>query len=116
MNQSIRNMGIVLAVGFVAVLSGCASGRSEKAAAADIGVTCDQCKTTYAQARVLHGGDPHNPQVRVVGGRTVATHECPECRQVATDYILAHKNRVADKFVHQCEKCGGEMTTCHVGS
>lgn len=117
MSSSIRSIGIALSLGLVALLAGCASSQSEKTAgAANIGVVCDKCKTTYAQSSVLQGGDPHNQQVRVVGGRTVATHECTECKQVATEYIQAHKNRVADKFVHKCDRCGGEMKTCHVPS
>ena len=117
MKFTTRSFAVATSLAFLAVLTGCSSTKvTESVSASDVGVMCNMCKTTYATVPVTTVGDPHNQGVRVIGERKVGTHECPECKQIATDYIQAGKARVPNTFVHSCKMCGGELKTCRVNS
>jgi hypothetical protein len=49
----------------------------------------------------------------VISYRTVAEHECDECRSVASGIIMQGKTTRPGKVVHTCKICGGSMTVCH---
>jgi hypothetical protein len=101
-----------------ALLVGCKSssqdGNQDAAAAvgsSDSAVYCDKCQTTFARVPVS-GGSTHQ-QSGVIGYRTVAKHECKECRTVAVGVIQQGKAVSPGATVHKCSICGGSMTVCH---
>ena len=72
---------------------------------------CDKCKTTFTRTPV-NSGNPRAPY-GVSAYRTVAEHECDDCRNVAAGMIQQGKTMKAGEIVHQCKICGGSMTVCH---
>ncbi len=113
MNLLTRPIAILLAIGATALLAGCASTKSTPTAdAAGAGVMCNLCKTTYTVTPVTVGGNPHDQAIRVVGERKVGTHQCPECKQVATEFLTSGKAMTPGAIIHTCKMCGGEMKAC----
>jgi hypothetical protein len=116
MNWSIRPVVIAATVGFASLLVGCTSTKTAASTSTDVGVMCNKCQTTYASVPVTTGGNPHDQGVRVVGERKVGSHECPDCKRIATEYLQSGKTLTPGKFVHDCKMCGGELKSCHVES
>ena len=100
------------------ILSGCqpTASRDKGASAAASPTTgpaiyCDKCQTTFTRVPVT-GGSPRGLG-GVIGYRTVAKHECDECRNVAVGVIQQGKSTKPGEIVHKCKICGGAMTVCH---
>ena len=108
----------LVAMAVLLILSGCQStahdeGTSKGAGQSDTAIYCDKCQTTFTKAPVS-GGNPRSPGgVGVIGYRTVAKHECDECRNVAVGVIQQGKSTKPGEIVHECKLCGGTMKVCH---
>jgi len=102
-------------LGTALLSAGCQSSGSASSNAAmgdmSAGVTCDKCQTTYQRVPVSTGNAKTGYNIVT---RNVGTHECPECRDVAKDFLMQGKTIVPGRVVHACKTCGGEMKECHV--
>lgn len=99
-------------VGGTALLTGCQSsgGGHSDGAMSPAAIACDKCKTTYTRT-ANPGGSKSAPPITTY--RTVAQHECPECRDVAKNILVQGKVPAQGTVVHTCKACGGEMKMCH---
>ena len=117
--MSIRTLApLALLAAALVIPSGCKStdhrGRGTSTAAQsemEPALYCDKCQTTFARVPAT-SGNPRAPY-GVVAYRTVAKHECDECRNVAASMIREGKTMKPGEIVHQCKICGGSMTVCH---
>lgn len=76
-----------------------------------VALACSKCETTYKKVAVT-GGNPRSG-FNIVRYRTVADHECPDCRNVVKTWFNQGKTAVPGAVVHTCKSCGGEVTVCH---
>jgi hypothetical protein len=90
---------------------GAGAGAAGASANMSCAIYCDKCQTTFTQAPVT-ASNPRGPY-GVVGYRTVAKHECDECKKVAAEMIQQGKTMQPGQMVHKCKICGGEMRVCH---
>lgn len=98
--------------------AGCQSTGSGSSASTDAdenmsAVACDKCETTFKKVPVSSGNA--RAGYTVVGYRTAAKHECPDCRNIAKSFLTrGGKATVPGRVVHECKTCGGEIKECHV--
>lgn len=97
-----------------ALVAGCqstgSSSQSKSTMDEPVALTCSKCQTTYSRVPVTTGG-PRSPQV--VSYRTVANHECPDCRNAVKNWFTYGKMTFPGQIVHSCKTCGGEVKVCH---
>jgi hypothetical protein len=76
-----------------------------------VALACSKCETTYKKVVVTSGAPGRGPNI--VRYRTVADHECPDCRNVVKTWFSQGKTAMPGTVVHTCKACGGEVKVCH---
>lgn len=118
--QLFRKLSIgALSIGAAFLAAGCQSGGGTAVGSgptttpSGASVSCDKCQTVYSKSPVMTGGGPHSTTPNILVYRTVAEHECDECRNVVKDYFTYGKMKFPGETIHQCKLCGGTVKVCH---